>query len=326
MTYKNVLFDTSSGSLNMGDYIIVDSVEKELHDILYQDFLAKYSTHTPVIHFYQNVKRSGAIKYFNNAKYKFIAGTNILNYNMFLPWNNWNINIFNKKPYKNSILVGVGMNPNAKRVNLYTKLLYKFTLSKKFIHSVRDERTQIFLKSIGFKAINTGCATMWCLTNEHCKQIPTTKADNVVFTLTDYYKDIEKDQKLIEILKNNYKKIYFWVQGSNDLDYFRTLKGTKDIIIVSSDLYEYRKLLKNNKIDFVGTRLHAGIFALQNKKRTIILSVDNRTRDIKKNYNLPCIERDNIDKLDEMINSTFSTNININEENINKWKSQFEKR
>lgn len=323
MKNKNVLFDTSSGSLNMGDYIIVESVERELKEILYGEFLAKYSTHTPVSHFYQNIKRNGAIKYFENAKYKFIAGTNLLNYNMLLPWNNWNVNIFNKRPYNNSILVGVGMNPNSKRINLYTRILYKSILSKDYIHSCRDERTTKFLKSLGFKALNTGCATMWCLTEEHCKKIPSDKSKKVIFTLTDYCKDVEKDQKLIDILIKNYDDVYFWVQGSNDYEYFKCFSNTEKIKIVSSNLKDYDKILSSGSIDFVGTRLHAGIYALQHKRRTIILSVDNRARDIKKNYNLPCIERNNIDKLDSLINSSFETKINIDIDKINKWKSQF---
>ena len=324
MKNKNVLFDTSAGSLNMGDYIIVESIEKELGKILYQDFLAKYPTHTPVSHFYQNVKRSGAIKYFESAKYKFIAGTNILNYNMILPWNNWNVNIFNKRPYNNSILVGVGMNPNSKRINLYTKLLYKSILSRKYIHSCRDERTTNFLKSIGFKAINTGCATMWSLTDEHCRKIPKKKTNKVIFTLTDYCKDIEKDQELINILNENYDEIYFWIQGSNDVDYLRELKNIENIKIVSSNLRDYDNILGNGDIDFIGTRLHAGIYAMQHGCRTIIISVDNRTRDIKENYNLPCVERKNMEELRKMINSEFETKINIDTNNIKKWKEQFE--
>ena len=323
MNNKNVLFDTSSGSLNMGDYIIVESVERELKQILHKGFLAKFSTHTPITHFYQNVRRNGAIKFFDSSKYKFIAGTNLLNFNMFLPWNNWNVNLFNIRPYKNSILVGVGMNPNAKKINFYTKFLYKKILSKDYVHSCRDERTTQFIRSLGLKAVNTGCATMWSLTYEHCKDIPNKKADNVIFTLTDYCKDRERDQKLIDILNDNYNNVYFWIQGSNDFDYFKSLVDIDNIKIIPSDLNEYNKILNEKDIDYIGTRLHAGIYALQHKKRTIILTVDNRARDIKANYNIPTIERDDIEKLSDMINSSFDTNISIDVNLINEWKNQF---
>ena len=320
--YKNVLFDTSSGSQNMGDYVIVNSVQRELNYVLNDNFLVKYSTHTPVSHFYQNIKRNGLIKYTNSSKYKFIAGTNLLNYNMLLPWNNWNVNIFNYKPYKNAILVGAGMNPNAKKVNLYTKWLYKKILSKNYIHSVRDERTKKFLESIGLKAINTGCATMWCLTENFCKTIPKMKSKNVIFTLTDYCPDIENDQKLINMLLKNYEKVYFWIQGSKDYEYINKFDNISKIIFVNPNLESYEKIL-NEGIDYVGTRLHAGIFAMQHHCRSIIIGVDNRALDIKQKYNINCFYRNDIETIEKFINSTFETNVCIDEEAILDWKKQF---
>ncbi len=320
--YFNVLFDTSSGSQNMGDYIIVNSVERELSDILSNNFLVKYGTHTPITHFYQNIYRNATIKYLEKAKYKFIAGTNLLNYNMCLPWNNWNVNIFNYRPYKKSILVGVGINPNAKKVNWYTKLLYKKTLSKKYIHSTRDERTKKFLESIGIKAINTGCATMWMLTRDFCKEIPTKKSENVIFTLTDYCPDKENDQKLIDVLQRNYKNVYFWIQGSRDYQYIKSFENIDNIKMVNPNLKSYDNIL-NMDIDYVGTRLHAGIFAMQHKCRSIIIAVDNRALDIREKYNINCFLRTEIDKIEKVINSEFETKVHIDEEKINAWKSQF---
>ncbi len=321
---KNILFDTSCGSQNMGDYIICESVERELEDILKKDFLVRYATHTPVTHFYQNFSKNMIYKYCKEAKYKFIAGTNIIQYRMIRPWANWNINIFNMKPYKDCILVGAGINPNRKNMDLYTKTLYKKILNKKYIHSVRDEKTKEVLEQLGFKAINTGCATLWMLNEEFCKNIPQNKAENVIFTLTDYCKNKEKDQELINILIKNYKKVFFWVQGSEDLEYFETLDNIKNIVIVGPHLNEYRKTLESNDIDYIGTRLHAGIYAMQKKKRSIILIVDNRARDMKKTYNLVAIERNNIEQLEQMINSKITTNLKINENLIKDWKKQFE--
>ena len=68
--------------------------------------------------------------------------------------------------------------------------------------------------------INTSCATMWDLTKEHCAMIKKEKSDKVVFTITDYNKDIEKDTLMIDVLVSNYKKVYFWPQGIEDFNYF----------------------------------------------------------------------------------------------------------
>lgn len=228
---KNVLFDTSCGSHNMGDYIICESVERELSNILQKDFI-RYATHTPIEHWYQNNKKNPAYTYCKEAVYKFVAGTNILQYRMLRPWTNWNINIFNCTPYRNAILVGAGLNPNRSTMDLYTKHLYKKVLSQEYIHAARDEKTKEVIESLGLKAINTGCATTWILTDAHCAKIPKNKSEDVIFTLTDYRQDITADQSLINMLLQNYNQVYFWVQGSDDFAYFSSLQNTKHIHII----------------------------------------------------------------------------------------------
>lgn len=257
------------------------------------------------------------------AAKKFICGANTFKQSLFRISPDWNINYFNCKYYKDSIAIGVGMDMNSKKMDLYTKKIYKKILSKKYIHSVRDERTKKTLENLGFMAINTGCPTLWALTPELCKKIPTSKSDEVIFTLTFYDQDPINDQKLINILKENYKKLYFWVQGSEDYEYFKKFDNIENIEIISPNLESYRKVLQQDNVEYVGTRLHAGIFAMRNKKRSIILSVDNRAKDMSVTYNLNTILRDQIDTLSEKINSNFETNVNINQENIEKWKNQF---
>lgn len=320
---KIVIFDTAESSRNVGDYIINQSIEKEMKNILNGKYITKYATHTPIISFYQTNKDNPHTKYCNEAKYKFIQGTNLISINLLKRYNTWNINFYNYKPYTNSILIGCGLNPNSKKINLYTKAIYKKILSKDFIHSVRDEKTKKFIENLGFKAVNTGCPTLWSLDENHCKKIPNKKSDSVVFTLTDYCRDEIQDAKMIKILEKNYKEIYFWVQGANDFDYFKSICKNKKIIIVDPNLQSLQELFKKGNIDYVGTRLHAGIFAMQNFVRSIIIIVDNRARDIKESYNINTIERNKIDDLDTLINSDFKTRINIDKSLINKWKSQF---
>lgn len=323
---KNILFDTSIGSQNMGDYIICDSAEKELSNILEGDFLVKCPTHTPILHCYQKISINPLYRYCKDATYKFVEGTNIMQLSMILrPWTNWNINIFNCKPYENCILVGAGIHPNREYMDLYTKLLYKKILSKQYIHSTRDERTKRLLNKLGFKAINTGCPTLWRLNKEFCKDIPSEKAEKVIFTLTDYRKNREKDQELINILVKSYKKVYFWIQGSEDFEYFNSFENIKNIELINPNLASYEKILKQRNIDYVGTRLHAGIYAMQHKVRSIIIAVDNRSLDMKETYNINIIERNSINNLSEMINSKITTNLKINEKAILEWKKQFGK-
>ena len=60
--------------------------------------------------------------------------------------------------------------------------------------------------------INTSCPSVWDLTQEHLASIPSKKADNVLFTLTDYNKSFENDKNLLKIgmkkckvCRNSYK-------------------------------------------------------------------------------------------------------------------------
>lgn len=268
----------------------------------------------------------------DSNKYIFVCGTNLLKgMKLKARRNQWKIGIkflsyILKKKINNIVLVGVGWNSyQNKKLNFLEKYFLKKLLNNGHLHSVRDEYTRKKLQEIGIKnVINTGCLTTWSLTQEHCRKINTYKSDKVIFTLTDYNRDYNKDRKLIEILKRNYKEVYFWPQGSEDLEYVKEL--VKDNIlyeIISPNYESYKNFLEENECDFIGTRLHGGIKALQLLKRTIIIGIDNRALEMQGN-NLPILKRDEIDdKLDEMINSNFIIKIDSYSKNIEKWKSQF---
>ncbi|KAA0763658.1 polysaccharide pyruvyl transferase family protein [Bacillus sp. SH5-2] len=318
----NVLvLDTSVGSLNKGDDIIMKCVRYQLSDITKNAYVLTLPTHVSPFHWYQVARGSHRVKLYSNAKYKFVGGSNLLTMDMLTHFPQWNINMFNYGPLKGSILVGVGAGKGNK-INAYTKMLYKKVLSHEYIHSVRDERTKKILEEMGLKALNTGCATMWSLTPEFCKEIPTEKSDSVIFTLTHHSKDLVKDQLLIDVLRRNYKDVYFWIQDASDFLYFESLSHTEDIKVVPPNIEAYEKVL-NTDIDYIGTRLHGGIFAMRHKKRTIIISIDERARGMSETYNLNLIERADFDNLEKMINSKIITDVKVNFEVVDQWLKQF---
>ncbi|MFS0822746.1 polysaccharide pyruvyl transferase family protein [Bacillus sp. 1P02SD] len=317
-----LLLDTSVGSDNKGDDIIMKCVRYHLSEITKNAYVYTLPTHVSSFHWYQVARGSNKVKSFKNSKYKFVGGSNLLTMDMLTHFPQWNINIFNYGPLEGSILVGVGAGQGNK-VNRYTKALYNKVLSHKYYHSVRDERTKRILEEMGFRAINTGCATLWSLTPEFCKDIPIQKAESVIFTLTSNPEGPHKqDQLLIDILKKNYKNIYFWIQGDHDLNYFNQFNNTKNIKVVPPTIENYESIL-NSEVDYIGTRLHGGIFAMRHKKRSIIIAIDERARGMNESYNLNTIERNDLTNLDKMINSEIITNVNVNYDNINKWISQF---
>jgi hypothetical protein len=319
--YNNsiAVFDTSIGTMNVGDEIINDSAKKWLKAIFPHDQFINLATHVGI----SNVGINRA----NVGRHRFVCGSNILNSNLFLS-QQWDFSPLDFLKIEPLTLMGVGWSNYQKKPSIYTKWLYNNRLDSSLIHSVRDSYTEKMLKSVGVNnVINTACPTMWGLTSHHCQQVPKEKADNVIFTLTDYRPDLLADTSLITILNASYKKVYFWVQGSQDLSYFNKLSKelTQDIEVVAPRLDAYDMILEqSDSIDFVGTRLHAGIRALQKGRRAIIIGVDNRAIEKKKDFNLPVVLRKDINsELKSMINNDFFTQIYIPEDNITKWMRQF---
>lgn len=318
-----ILFDVAEGTQNLGDYIIMKCIMDEMEYLFKGKYITHFSTHTPIARLYQNFRRNMMSRACDKAEKKFICGASTIKQSLMRISPDWNINIFNIKYYRNSITIGVGMDKNAKNMDLYTKYIYKHIFSKEYVHSARDERTTRLLKQLGFKAINTGCPTTWALSKDLCREIPRLKVDNVVFTLTFYNQDRRRDQQLINVLKDNYKKQYFWIQGSEDYEYFMTLDNIDDIKVIAPSIKDYEEVLTQENLEYVGTRLHAGIYAIRYKKRSIIISIDNRAEDMSRTYNLNIITREKLDELDSKINSDFETDIQINDKAIQDWKKQF---
>lgn len=319
---KIIVFDTSIASFNRGDDIIMQGAREGLKPILEDAFVTTFATHTPVFHFHQTTKLNHNVQQLNQADLKFVCGSNLLYSNMVRPWPLWNINLFDSKPINDCVLVGVGSGINSKTVNLYTKSLYKSVLSKKYIHSVRDNNTKVMLEKMGFKAVNTGCPTLWNINKDLCRQIPIKKSKNVIFTLTDYRRDLDKDQMLIQILLRNYNNVKFWPQGAEDYNYLQSMNGFDKIQIINPSVEAFSDALKDD-IDYVGTRLHGGIFAMKHIKRSIIIIVDHRAREINKDFNLNAIERDNIIELESLIHSDIVTDVKVDRNLVNSWLSQF---
>ena len=101
------------------------------------------------------------------------------------------------------------------------------------------------------------------------------------------------------------------------------LKKTNEIEIINPHLSDYDNFLKKHEVDFIGTRLHGGIRALQHKRRSIIIGIDNRATELNRDFNLPVVNQENISNLSKIINSNFKTEIILPKTNIQTFLSQF---
>jgi polysaccharide pyruvyl transferase WcaK-like protein len=201
--------------------------------------------------------------------------------------------------------------------------LLKNTLNPEIIHSVRDSYTEKKLKSIGINAINTACPTMWRLDNARLSKINSSKGKYAVITITDYNKNPQKDKALIDICINNYEEVYIWIQGVGDYRYIQDMERERKLNIIEPNLKAFDEVLENKDVDYIGTRLHAGIRALQKNKRTFIIAIDNRALELGRDFGLKTIKRDDVGNLEELINEKYKLQLNIPYENIQMWKNQF---
>ncbi|WP_336093985.1 polysaccharide pyruvyl transferase family protein [Leeuwenhoekiella sp. CH_XMU1409-2] len=308
------ILNPSIGTSNLGDLIIYDSVYKELRD-LYPDGL--FTDFPTQIHTAFDSKA-----FMREKDLLFISGTNLLSSNM-EERHQWKIHNGHKKFLNNkTVLMGCGWWQYQSDINTYTENLYKSVFNKQVLHSARDQYTVDKLQSIGIdNVINTTCPTLWRLTPDKCKLVPINKGNVVVTTLTFYHKNSELDYRMLEILSKNYEKVYLWIQGMADVHYYNEIdSGFTNIELIPPNIEAYNLILQKPNIDYIGTRLHAGVRALQKNVRTLILAVDNRAIEIGRDVNLNVIKRENVDDCEDFIKKEYTTDIQLPNDNINKWK------
>ncbi len=313
------VFNTAMNTDNLGDHIIMHYCRKFLSECFPNYPQNDISTHC--------VPSEEDEQKMQQTKYRFVCGTNLLTSHIEQWWNwllpdGWRA----KSKYRNVVLLGVGWVVYQDECSDYSRMIYRTMLNPNMLHSVRDQYTLSKLQQAGFRnVINTGCPTTWALTPEFCLDIPTRKAKTVVATIIDYRRDPEKDNEMLEILSRNYDHIYLWLQGRRDEEYLQTLNIPINLTTIPASLEAYEEVLRKGGVDYVGTRLHAGIHALNYKIRSIILAVDNRATEMGRDVNLPVIQRDEIGReLEKKIQSDFATEIRIKQENIDKFKAQFQ--
>lgn len=312
------VFNTAMGTDNLGDHIIMHYCQKFLDAYFGGYHQINISSHrAPSAEDEQKIQKT---------KYRFICGTNLLTSYIeeWFPWqlpDGWQA----KAKYRNVILLGVGWRGYQDKCSDYSRMVYRCMLNPNVLHSVRDQYTLEKLQQAGFKnVINTGCLTTWALTPEFCRDIPTKKAKGVVTTITDYRRDPERDNEMLAILSRNYDHVYLWLQGRYDEEYLQTLNVPENLTTIPASLEAYETVLRKGGVDYVGTRLHAGIHALNHKIRSIILAVDNRATEMGRDVNLPVIQQVQIGReLEKKINEDFATEIHINQSNIDCFKKQF---
>lgn len=310
------LFSLSKLSPNIGDHIISRASHRELKKIFGHDAkISEIPSHSFLdLNSINLLKKSDVI---------IVGGSNLLWFRFFPPAS-WPIGPIEFMKYNNLVLMGVGWGAYNIKAGFYSKFIASKVLSSSYLHSLRDNYTaEICKKKLGLKnTLNTGCHTTWQLAETKI-EYPKDKSDMCIFSLTDYDKSPKEDMELIGQLSSLYEgNIILWPQGAGDLSYAKSLGYDGKYIEPNLDAY-IRFLEKTPSVDYIGTRLHAGVLALEYGLNALIMAIDNRAIEISKDINLPILERTNIVSLKDSIINGFKINLNFNKDAIATWKSQF---
>jgi len=311
-----VLYNPALSSINLGDHIIASSAKQHLGPLIDDAFVVEVSTHLPP---------SRYMRIFKEADFRFVLGSNLLRGRMNGIFRQWDIHLGTAHWVTPAILMGAGWWQYGDEPNRYTKMLYREVLSKTHLHSVRDSYSRDMLQRCGVSnVVVTGCPTLWDLSAEHCSQIPRSKSRRVLVTLTDYSKDPQRDRALLDLLLRSYDQVLFWPQGYGDMAYLQRLMTVADHIeILSPNLAAFDAALDSGDIDYIGTRLHGGIRALQRARRSLVIAIDNRAQEMHRDFGLPIVHRGEVAALSDWIHGISETRIRLPEEEIASWKGQY---
>ncbi len=309
--YKTVgVLDTSVSDNNHGNQIIMESVHQHLRGCINNAFIIDYPCWDD---FGQNMLDSAS-----NCNYFITGGTNLISGQFekekYIGINENNIELFENK----IILLGAGLTHETEEISEYSKDIYRKILKKNAYHSVRNSLTQKVLNDIGIqRVINTGCPTIWSLSEQKCQNIPQEKSENVLIMVSTW--NHQKEKTISSLIREYYNKVFLWVQQPQD--YFFAKLYYPDIEVIGTNLWELDAFLSKSDVDYVGSRLHGGIRCMQFGHRSIIIPVDHRAKQMGIDFNLPVA--DSYEKLESMISKPFKTSVILRSELIKQWKYQF---
>ena len=299
-------------SINLGDLIIGDSIRKELRAIIPGARIKRISSHEPVPLFkLYDIWRS---------RFVIVGGTNLLSSDV-ETYNQWKIGKFGKLAVRNAVLMGAGWWQYQPPALQTSRDFYRTVLSRKRIHSLRDSYSLgRFREMSDWSAVNTSCPTMWSIGEKLVNKRP--KSNVVLATVTDYLPSPPEDKAFLKFLLSKYQRVFMWPQGSYDAAYITSLG--ESVVLLEHSLESLNSFLTANPgCDYVGTRLHCGIYCLGRGHRSLIVTVDNRALEIAKDTMLPVIPRGDLQALSHWLNAPRPVSMTIDQRSIELWKRQF---
>ena len=167
----------------------------------------------------------------------------------------------------------------------------------------------------------TSCPTIWSLEDGELPHLGRSSA--VTVTLTDYKRADDVDLDWVGVLSERYSDLRIVGMGPGDRAYAESLGLLRAHSWAGTGTQALVESLRDS--DFVGTRLHAGVRALQLGRPALILAVDNRAAEIGKDTGLPVRARDDIEGVRATLVGSATFKLSLPRDAISRWHSEVDR-
>ncbi|WP_069385813.1 polysaccharide pyruvyl transferase family protein [Cellulosimicrobium cellulans] len=185
--------------------------------------------------------------------------------------------------------------------------------------AVRDEYSLAKLRRARVPAVHTSCPTLWRVE----KQVLPADERRVVVTFTDYSQDPLADARLVRDLAERFDEILFWPQGPGDPAYVEQVRGGIGAVL-GPGLDDFDAVLDEPGTAYVGLRLHGGIRAMQKGVPSLVLSIDNRAREIARSVGLRAPSRHAVHAYREDLSSGEAVALAVPRDTVDRWRRGWE--
>lgn len=261
-------------SANLGDHVIGDAVTQELHRQAVVPEVVLPTHRRPT---------AGQLLAARSVDALILGGTNALSSTMEKHRQFWLTPDLVRLYAGKVVLFGAGWWQYQEGMSAYSRWALRKVLRPDVVHGVRDAYTAKKLEQIGIRSQVVGCPTMWRI-----EPFENGDVDSFVVTVTDYHRAAVRDQSWLDAVRAAGRPVVLQPMSLADIHYATHSLGWPLSEISTPRLTDFDRLLTQN-VGYVGTRLHAGIRALQAGRPATILGIDNRAIEMARSFALPVI-------------------------------------
>lgn len=305
-----VWLDPSKENVNAGDEIIADAIDSL--DLPGVNQARRITTHR-----FLSREEVGAL---SRADVVLVGGTNILRSNFLnRQWPVTPRQLFAMRA--KTVFLGVGWWQYQSPPGAFTRAALRSISHPVIPHAARDSYTAMRLQSLGLPAVMTSCPTLWNLNGYEISPRQAGSSDSVVVTITDYHFSAVQDSGWLSYLSDRFQSVSVVGMGPGDERAFHSIE-TPDNVVWRGFGAEVLKRLSGETQLFIGTRLHAGIRWLQMGGAALVLSVDNRAREISRDTGLPVVQRQDVSGINAWLEEEGNV-LTVPHRNIESWKTDW---